>query len=161
MIEVTTSRKDNNMTTTVFDDIDNMFNRMYAMMKYPLSSLSSRGLKPIICRPHNLITKKDKDGNVIGYSIEVVYTPFKKDEVKVEVLNNVLTVRCGLENKTSDSEMDYCGISRQSYSFTIPLSDKVDTAAITAKAEDGMLYIDLPTKKIEVKEPTPRLIEVK
>ena len=150
-----------NMLTTIFDDMNNMFKRMDAMMNYPLSSLGNRGLKNIIHRPHNLITKKDENGNVIGYSIEVVYTPFKRDEVAVEVLDNVLTVRCGNENREKDESMDYCGISRQTYEFSIPLAETIDHQSISAKAEDGILYIDLPMKKIEEKKSVPLTIEVK
>ena len=149
------------MLTTLFNDMDNIFKRMDAMMNYPLSALESRGLKSIIRRPHNLITKKDENGNPIGYSIQVVYTPFTKNEVKVEVLDNVLTVCCGNENLEKDESMDYCGISRQAYKFSIPLADTVDCEAITAKADDGILYIDLPMKKIEEKKNSPIIIEVK
>jgi len=84
------------MLTTILDEMDNMFKRVDALFNYPRSStFANQGLKTIIRRPHNLITKKDKDGNVESYSIEVVYTPFSKDEVKVEVLDRVLTVKCG------------------------------------------------------------------
>lgn len=141
--------------------MDNMFKRMDAMMSYPLSAIENRGLKSLIKRPHNLITKKDDNGNVIGHAVEVVYTPFKRDEVKVEVLDHVLTVKCGSENLAKDESMDYCGISRQSYEFSIPLAETIDCTAITAKAEDGVLYIDLPVKKIEEKKNVPLIIEIK
>ena len=143
-----------------FMPFDNMFRNLEAMMDFDFNK-ESRGLKKWIRRPHNLVTKKDENGKIIGYEVSVVYTPFKKDEVKVEVLDGVLTVNCGTENKVKDEDMDYCGISHQSYSFSIPLADAVDTTAITAKAEDGMLYIDLPTKNVEDKKPTPLTIEVK
>ena len=57
--------------------------------------------------------------------------------------------------------MDYCGISHQSYSFSIPLSDSVDVDAIDARADEGVLYINLPVKKVEEKKPLPKAIEVK
>ena len=72
----------------LFNNMDNMFRRMDALMSYPLSAIENRGLKSIIRRPHNLITKKDENGNVISYGIDVVYTPFKRDEVKVEVVRH-------------------------------------------------------------------------
>lgn len=144
----------------LFNNMDNMFRRMDALMSYPLSAIENRGLKSIIRRPHNLITKKDENGNAISYGIDVVYTPFKRDEVKVEVLNNVLTVKCGTENRTKDESMEYCGISQQSYEFSIPLSELIDCTAISAKAEDGILHIDLPIKKIEEKKLIPLNIEV-
>lgn len=61
-------------------------------------------------------------------------------------------VKCGSENMKKDSDMDYCGISHQSYEFRLPLSETVDAKAISAKAEDGMLYITLPAKKVEEKK---------
>lgn len=143
-----------------FMPFSNMFRNLEAMMDFDFNK-ESRGLKRWLKRPHNLITKKDKDGKIEGYQLETVYTPFKKDEVKVEVLDGVLTVNCGSENKIKDEEMDYCGISRQSYSFSIPLSDTIDINAIDAKAEDGVLYINLPVKKMEEKKITPLSIEVK
>jgi len=145
----------------LFNEMDNMFNWMDAMFNYQLSSIGNRGLKPVINRPHNLITKRDENGKVIGYTIEVVYTPFRKDEVKVEVEDRNLTVRCGAENKVKDDNMDYCGISYQSYKFTIPLANDIDVNAIDAKAEDGILKIQLPVKKLEEKATPVIAIEVK
>ena len=142
-----------------FMPLSNMFRNLEAMMDFDFNR-APRGLK-WIKRPHNLITKKDENGKITSYQIQMVHTPFKKDEVKVEVLDSVLTVKCGSENKVKDDDMDYCGISHQSYSFSLPLSNAVDVAAITAKAEDGMLYIDLPVKKIEEVKPAPLSIEVK
>ena len=161
MIKLITSNKGNKHMLEIFNEVENMFRRMDALAHYPLADFTNRGLKSIIHRPHNLLTKKDESGNVIGYQVAVVYTPFSKNDVKVEVLNNQLTVKCGSENKIKDEDMDYCGISHQAYSFTIPLSDIVDVNAITAKADDGILYIDLPIKKIEEKKIAPLSIEVK
>ena len=138
----------------------NMFKNLEAVMDFDFNK-ESRGLKRWIKRPHNLITKKDKDGKIEKYQLELVYTPFKKDEVKVEVLEGVLNVKCGSENKIKDEDMDYCGISHQSYSFSIPLADAIDVNAIEAKAEDGILYIELPVKKAEEKKALPISIEVK
>ena len=148
------------MLNDSFFPFGNMFRNLEAVMDFDFNK-ESRGLKRWLKRPHNLITKKDKDGKIEKYQLETVYTPFKKDEVKVEVLDGVLTVNCGSENKVNDEDMDYCGISRQSYSFSIPLSDSIDITAINAKAEDGVLYIDLPVKKSEEKKPLPISIEVK
>ena len=138
----------------------NMFKNLEAVMDFDFNK-ESRGLKRWIKRPHNLITKKDKDGKIEKYQLELVYTPFKKDEVKVEVLEGVLNVKCGSENKVKDEDMDYCGISHQSYSFSIPLADEIDVNAIEAKAEDGILCIELPVKKSEEKKALPISIEVK
>ena len=158
------NRKKTKMNELIMHDpfmpFNNMFRNLEALMDFDFGR-ESRGLKKWIHRPHNLITKKDENGKITGYQIALVYTPFKKDEVKVEVLDGVLTVNCGSNNKVKDEDMDYCGISHQSYSFSIPLAESIDTTAIAARAEDGMLYIDLPTKNVEEKKPTPLAIEVK
>ena len=153
--------------SSLFEQMDRMWRNMDAMFNYPLladntgSKFETRGLKKLINRPHNLTTKKDSSGNVVGWGLEVPYTPFKRDEVNVEVKNNVLTVNCGFENKVKDEEMDFSSISYQNFSFSIPLSDNVDIKSITAKAEDGMLRIDLPAKAIEAKKDDVLKIEVK
>lgn len=149
----------------MFEQMDRMWRNLDAMFSTPLladdSKFKTRGLRSIISRPHNLITKKDENGNVKSFQLEVPYTPFKKDEVNVQVKDNVLTVSCGTENKVKDEEMDFSSISYQNFSFSIPLSDTVDIAGITAKAEDGMLRIDLPAKAIEEKKNDVLKIEVK
>ena len=151
---------------SMIEDMDRMWRNLDAIFNYPLienseSKFKTRGLKQIINRPHNLITKKDENGKVKSFSLELPYTPFKKDEVNVEVKDNVLTVSCGTENKVKDEEMDFSSISYQNFSFSIPLSDSVDVKGITAKAEDGMLRIDLPAKVAEEKKDDVLKIEVK
>lgn len=148
------------MGTIIYNNpFANMFAELEAMMDYDFNK-ESKGLKRLINRPHNLITKRDENGNVESFDLEVVYTPFKKSEVKVELLDGVLTVRCGSENKVKDDNMTYCGISHQSYEFSLPLADTIDITKISAKAEDGLLYISLPVKKIEEKKAEALQIEV-
>ena len=142
-----------------FMPFSNMFRNLEALMDFDFNR-EPRGLKKWVKRPHNLITKKDKDGKIESYQLETVYTPFKKDEVKVQILDNILSVKCGSENKIKDEEMDYCGVSRQSYEFSIPLSDSIDIAKIQAKAEDGMLYITLPVKQVIEEKKTPLQIDI-
>lgn len=150
---------------SLFEQMDRMWRNMDAIFNYPLladeSKFENHGLKTIIKRPHNLITKKDTNGVVTGYALELPYTPFKKDEVNVEVKDNVLVVTCGTENKVKDEEMDFSNISYQSFSFSIPLSDSVDIKNISAKADDGMLRIELPAKALEEKKDDVLKIEVK
>lgn len=104
------------------------------------------GLKSVIKRPHNLINVKDKDGNVVGQRLEMVTTPFKKEDVKITVKDDVLTVRCGTENvKTEENEdVVYRGISAQSHTFSLSLAPTIDKTLITAENKDGILKINLP-----------------
>ena len=164
---------------TLSDDMDRMvdnldqffssnwFDRANALMNYPFTAakkLANSGFRQIK-RPHNLITLKDKDGKVTGYSIETVYTPFKKSDVEVTVDKGALKVRCGSKTeetgKSKDKAMNHCSISYQSYEFTLPLTEDVDTARISAEAEDGMLRITLPLKEVIEEKDEPLKIEVK
>lgn len=153
--------KEQKMNTLIFGSplFTNMFRDLEAMMDYDFNK-ESKGLKRLINRPHNLLTRRDEYNNVIAYEMQIVYTPFKKSDVKVEILDGVLTVKCGLENKVKDEDMTYCGISHQSYQFSLPLADTIDTTKIVAKAEDGLLYISLPVKRIEEKKSEALQIEV-
>lgn len=120
-----------------------------------------RGLKKIIQRPHDLTNVKDKDGNVVGQKLSLVYTPFKKDQIKVVVDGDTLTVSIGdekkEEKKDESGEIVYKGISAQSTRFSIKLTDQIDKKAVAAKAEDGVLHIDLPFVK---KAEEPKQIEI-
>lgn len=137
-------------TLYIRDPWAHMFGATMAMFDEAFGTeFQNKGLKQLIHKPHNLLTKKDENGNIESFSLEVVYTPFKKSDVKVTLDDNVLTVTCGTENKAKDDEMIYCGISHQSYTFSLPLTKDVDTTNIKAKAEDGILYITLPMKKPE------------
>ena len=135
---------------------DDMWKTMDALMQYPFreKTLETNGLKTLIRRPHNIVAEKDKDGNVVSQRLEVVTTPFAKDDVKVTVVDNTLTVDCGSENKEEKDEDNYIykGISSQKYSFSIRLSDKIDKGGIKAKNVDGVLTISLPFKREEPKE---------
>jgi len=104
------------MNTLIFGSplFTNMFRDLEAMIDYDFNK-ESKGLKRLINRPHNLLTRRDEDGNIVAYEMQIVYTPFKKSDVKVEILDGVLTVKCGLENKVKDEDMTYCGISHQAY----------------------------------------------
>lgn len=117
------------------------------------------GLKSVIKRPHNLINVKDKDGNVVGQRLEMVTTPFKKEDVKITVKDDVLTVRCGTENvKTEENEdVVYRGISAQSHTFSLSLAPTIDKALITAENKDGILKINLP---FVAKEPEKDTVEI-
>ena len=140
-------------------NMSNMFRNLEAMMDFDFGK-ESKGLRKYLNRPHNLITKKNDKGEVVGYRIELPYTPFAKDEVNVEVKDGNLIVTCGTENKIRDEEMDFSSISYKNFSFSLPLSDSIDFNNITANANDGMLRIDLPTKVVEEKHDTLK-IEVK
>lgn len=150
-------------TRNIWNDWDDMFRTMDALMQYPSKggSLERQGLKNLIHRPHNIINVKDDDGNVVAQKLEVVTTPFAKDEVKVTVEDNVLSIQCGSENKDDRKEDEYVyrGISSQSYTFSLKLGDNIDKDSIKAKNVDGVLSIMLPFKSKEA-EPVKKITNI-
>ena len=140
----------------IFDIMDVFFNRPFEN-----KTLKNNGLRDVISRPHNVVTVKDDDGNVIAQRLEVVTTPFKKEDVKVTISDNVLSVSCGSQNieDAENEEVVYRGISSQSYSFALKLAPSVDQTKITAENKDGMLKINLPSKETVVSK--PKEIEIK
>jgi len=123
------------------------------------SSVMTSGLKSVIKRPHNLINVKDKSGSIIGQRLEVVTTPFKKEDVKVSVTDDVLTVQCGSENARTEENEDivYRGISAQSYMFSLSLAPTIDKSLITAENKDGVLKVNLP---FIVKDDSKKTVEI-
>ena len=95
-----------------------------------------------------------------AYYVEVDLPGVKKEDINVEVKDNVLTISG--ERKFKKEEKDKGYIRTESFfgkferRFTLP-SD-ADAEKIDAKVEDGVLHITIP--KIEEKEGTKK-IEVK
>jgi len=167
--QMETAKEDSNMfdmiKSSALWDWDDMFRTMDALMQYPenKNNIETQGLKGLIHRPHNLINVKDENGTVIGQRLEVVTTPFAKEDVKVTVKDDVLTVQCGSENKEEKEEDEYIykGISSQNYVFSLKLGANIDRDKIKAKNADGVLSVMLPFKeKEQEKEPEITHIEV-
>ena len=130
-----------------------MWKTMDALMQYPFKekTLETNGLKTLIRRPHNIVNVKDENGNVIAQNLEVVTTPFSKNDVKVSFIDNTLSVECGNQNEVEEDKSDYVykGISSQSYTFALKLGDNIDREKIKAKNVDGVLTVTLPFKQFE------------
>lgn len=144
---------DMTLQDSFFDDM--FFRPALSMNKTfkELDKILDKGF-PSLNRPHNLYTYKDESGNIIGNKLQVVTTPFKKEDVSVEISRDTLTIKCGSENKKDEdiSSCVYHGISSQMYQFSLRLNEKVDKDHIEAKNEDGILTIKMPYKKLELEE---------
>lgn len=98
-----------------------------------------------------------EDGN--AYGIELAAPGLSKEDFKVDVFNNVLTISSEKEENNEDEgknyrrrEFSYFGFKR---SFTLP--ESVDASNITATHKDGILRVSIP-KKEEAKEKPARQI---
>lgn len=100
---------------------------------------------------------EDKD----AFRIDVAAPGLKKEDFKIEFLNNVITISS--ENKEEKEEKDEKVVRREfSYScfrrsFSMPLS--IDAEKIAASHKDGVLSVSIP-KREEAKEKGPKMISV-
>jgi HSP20 family protein len=86
------------------------------------------------------------------YKIEVAAPGMKRDDFKVELDNNLLTISSQIENNNEekDEQGNYTRreFSYQSFqrSFTLP-ETKVEGEKISARYVDGILYITIPKRE--------------
>jgi len=97
-----------------------------------------------------------------GYHLEVVAPGRNKDDFKLEVNDQILTISYEAENK---AEQQDAGFTRREYRFggfkrSFHLDEKViDSEAISASYQDGLLKVNLP-KREEAVSKGPQLITV-
>ena len=104
----------------------------------------------------NITENKDE------YNVSLAVPGMKKDDFKIDVNGNMLTISCE-KNETKEEkdkkytrkEYSYSSFSR---SFTLP--DEVNMEKIDARYEEGLLRISLPRKE-EAKTLTAKQIAVK
>jgi HSP20 family protein len=96
------------------------------------------------------------------FSVEVAAPGMKKDDFKIELDNNMLTISSEREHEEEHKEGEYCRreFSYSSFrrSFSLP-EDAVNTEKINANYENGVLQIHLP-KKEEAKPKPVRTIRI-
>ncbi len=88
----------------------------------------------------NVLDNKD------SFEIQVAIPGYSKDDVKIAVENNTLTVSAELETKEDDTKFNRREFAKTSFerSFTLPRS--IDQEKVGAKFENGILTITLPRK---------------
>ena len=103
------------------------------------------------------ITENNND-----YQVSLAVPGMKKDDFKIDVDGNMLTISCEKEEskeekdkKFTRKEYNYSSFSR---SFSLP--DGVSQDKIEARYEDGVLKLTLPRKE-EAKKPSAKQIAVK
>lgn len=96
-----------------------------------------------------------------AYHVEVDLPGVKKEDINVDLKDDVLTISGERKTKSEINEKDYykqeCSYGKFQRSFTLP--EDTDAENIEANSEDGVLEVVIPklkkvekeTKKIEVK----------
>jgi HSP20 family protein len=98
-----------------------------------------------------------------NYEVEVAAPGMTKNDFKVELDGNMLTISSERTNQQEDNENERYSckeFSYQSFQRTFTLQrDVVDIDKIQAKYESGLLHLLIP-KKEEAKQKPARLIEI-
>ncbi|WP_165871484.1 Hsp20/alpha crystallin family protein [Flaviaesturariibacter flavus] len=96
-----------------------------------------------------------------GYALELVAPGLRKEDFEVRVDNNTLTVAFQhKEEERAAREKDYLRqeYRMQSFSRSFTLDDSIDAEKISARYENGVLWLDLPRK--EGSQPKRRSISI-
>ena len=104
----------------------------------------------------NITENKDE------YNVSLAVPGMKKDDFKIDVNGNMLTISCEKDETKEEKDKRYTrkeySYSSFSRSFTLP--EEVNTEKIDAKYEDGLLKLSLPRKE-EAKKFAAKQIAVK
>ena len=88
----------------------------------------------------------EKDGN---YVVEATVPGFKRDEIEIDCSDNRLTISGSSERQAVEEQLKgrihYTEFQRRDFTRTIPLPAEVDPDRVSAKLQDGLLTIILPT----------------
>lgn len=99
--------------------------------------------------------------NEKGYNLQIALPGFDKDAVRVNIENGVLKISAVKSNyKEEEEEVIVKEFHQENLYRSFTLNDTIDEEGITAKMENGILLIFLPTKSSH--EPTvSKNIEIK
>jgi HSP20 family protein len=135
----------------IWDD-DDFFNRN--LMNWGVSNFSDAGSTlPAV----NIRETED------SYQVEMAAPGMKKEDFKIELDNNMLTISSEKSEEYEENEKEKYSRREFSYqsfqrSFSLP-KEVVDEEKIQARYKDGMLYLTIP-KKEEAKQKPPRKIQI-
>ena len=96
-----------------------------------------------------------------NYTIEVAAPGLTKNDFKINLDHNVLTISSSKENKKEEKEGKYTRqeFSYASFSRSFTLPESIETDKISANYKDGILYVSVP-KKEEAKVKPAREIAI-
>ena len=128
-----------------FNLLDNFFNEFPTLFRSEFSS-NMKDFAPV-----NVKEYKD------AYQLELIAPGFEKNDFKINVENNILTVSVDKTNEVKNDDGNENGEKqiRREYSYrsfkrSFTLDDDIDAEKIEAKYVNGVLTLNLP-RKAEVK----------
>lgn len=151
MFELRPYRKNNNLTYNPFNDFDELERKFF---EEPFGSFF---------RSNDLAEfKTDISDKGDSYLLEADLPGFKKEDIHLDINGDTLTINAERHSDHEDKnkKKDYVCVERSygQYSRQFDVS-QIDTDAIKAKYEDGVLKLTLPKKNQEKNEPKRLEIE--
>ncbi|MCE3227552.1 MAG: molecular chaperone Hsp20 [Bacteroidetes bacterium] len=100
------------------------------------------------------ISETDKE-----YQLELSVPGVKRDDIKIDVEDGMITVSSEKEEESKDENKGYKRreFSYSSFSRSFQLPDNIDENNINAKYEDGMLCLTIPKKETAVSKPRKQI----
>ncbi len=132
-----------------FKDLRNRFNSL--LSEFDSKEFSLGGFKPVV---------NTREGE-FAYHIDADLPGVKKEDIKIDVKDDILTISGERHHKEEVKEEDYHRIETSfgkfERSFTLP--NGADTENITASNKDGVLEVVIPKLKTETEK--SKRVEVK
>lgn len=116
---------------------------------------------------NNSLFGNSKNVNIVendnSYDLSLELPGFAKEDIKVEIENDILTISSEVKTKEDVNEKNYIkkSFTKSSFSKSYILSEDIDKENINASMENGILNISIgKIKSIEEKQKI-KLIEIK
>lgn len=144
--------KNSNQNFNTLDNLMDMFlnnNFVKSMNDEPICNTKNS---------NNMIPPVNIKENESGFNIEVIVPGLSKEEVKLSVKENILTISYD-KSETAEAENEKVlrnEFGNRSFSRSFTLGKRVNAEGIQAKLENGILYITLPKKE----EPKPVEVDI-
>lgn len=119
------------MTTGFLDDIDRFVNHALGAAA-PLACRDAR------CSVEESRGEENESETPLGWKLRFELPGFRKDEVKLRIDEDFLKVTA----ETDDEARSFLGKVKR----RVRISDEVDADNISARLEDGILYLEIPRK---------------
>ncbi len=138
----------------IFDDLQDDINRaFYSFWSSPPTTRESRDLGERSWSPRVDVEETDKEISVIAE-----LPGMSKEEIKIDVKNNTLTLSGEKKHEKETKEKSYYHLERRYGSFqrSFMIPSDIDSDKIKASYKDGILKVTLPktkgseTKRIDV-----------
>ena len=141
-----------NHLITKFDEMDRLFNHLWRSTP-PVARSGEQATEEVVLRPRVDVFESNE-----AYQLEADLPGIRKDDLKVEIERNVLTIEATRNSQRSEDlqglHLERASNARFVRRFT--LGREVDADKIDARFEDGVLRLTVPKKE----QALPRRIHV-